>query len=227
MLFFNIFLKSGLMKEIFSGKFITFEGPEGAGKTTQIQLAAQAIEKYGVPCLLTREPGGTPLAEELRNIIKHYNGDEKISPETELLLIEAARSQHVKHKILPALAEGKCVLCDRFTDSTCAYQGGGRHMDMKNIRILNEFAIAPLKINATILMKLDIKEGFKRTRVRYGDKEVFDRFESQNLEFHQNVMNGFLQIAESEQDRVAVVDASRSIEEIHQNIMEALHELLQ
>ena len=145
----------------------------------------------------------------------------------EALLYAAARAQHVHQVIRPAVERGDLVLCDRFVDSSVAYQGGGRHMDMKNIRILNEFAIAPLKINATILMKLDIKEGFKRTRVRYGDKEVFDRFESQNLEFHQNVVNGFLQIAESEQDRVAVVDASRSIEEIHQNIMEALHELLQ
>lgn len=214
------------MKEIFTGKFITFEGPEGAGKTTQIQLAAKAIESCGVQCMLTREPGGTPLAEELRSIIKHYNGDEKISPETELLLIEAARSQHVKHKILPALAEGKCVLCDRFTDSTCAYQGSGRHMNLENIRILNEFAIAPLKINATILMKLDIEEGFKRTRVRYGAREVFDRFESQNLEFHKNVMSGFLQIAENEKDRVAVIDASGTIGDIHKRIMEALNELL-
>ncbi len=214
------------MKEIFTGKFITFEGPEGAGKTTQIQLAAKAIESCGVQCMLTREPGGTPLAEELRSIIKHYNGDEKISPETELLLIEAARSQHVKHKILPALAEGKCVLCDRFTDSTCAYQGSGRHMNLENIRILNEFAIAPLKIDATILMKLDIEEGFKRTRVRYGAKEVFDRFESQNLEFHKNVMSGFMQIAENEKDRVAVIDASGTIGDIHKRIMEALNELL-
>ena len=176
--------------------------------------------------MLTREPGGTPLAEDLRSIIKHYNGDEKISPETELLLIEAARSQHVKHKILPALAEGKCVLCDRFTDSTCAYQGSGRHMNLENIRILNEFAIAPLKINATILMKLDIEEGFKRTRVRYGAREVFDRFESQNLEFHKNVMSGFLQIAENEKDRIAVIDASGTIGDIHKRIMEALNELL-
>ena len=214
------------MKEIFTGKFITFEGPEGAGKTTQIQLAAKAIESCGVQCMLTREPGGTPLAEELRSIIKHYNGDEKISPETELLIIEAARSQHVKHKILPALAEGKCVLCDRFTDSTCAYQGSGRHMNLENIRILNEFAIAPLKINATILMKLDIEEGFKRTRVRYGAREVFDRFESQNLEFHKNVMSGFLQIAENEKDRIAVIDASGTIGDIHKRIMEALNELL-
>ena len=226
MLFFNIFLKSGLMKEIFSGKFITFEGPEGAGKTTQIQLAAKAIESCGVDCIITREPGGTPLAEELRNIIKHYNGDETISPETELLLIEAARSQHVKHKILPALAEGKCVLCDRFIDSTSAYQGSGRHMDMKSIKFLNEFAIAPLKINATILMKLDIEEGFKRTKVRYGAKEVFDRFESQNIDFHRNVMSGFLQIAEHEHDRVAVIDAAGSIGDIHKRIMEALNELL-
>ena len=214
------------MKEIFRGKFITFEGPEGAGKTTQIRLAAETIESYGVQCLLTREPGGTPLAEELRNIIKHYNGDEKISPETELLLIEAARSQHVRHKILPALAEGKCVLCDRFTDSTCAYQGGGRNMNLDSIRTLNDFAISPLKIDATVLMKIDIEKGFERTRVRYGAKEVFDRFESQNLDFHQKVMDTFMQIAENEQDRVAVIDASRSIEEIHQSIMEALHELL-
>lgn len=214
------------MKEIFRGKFITFEGPEGAGKTTQIQLAAKAIESCGVQCMLTREPGGTPLAEELRNIIKHYNGDETISPETELLLIEAARSQHVKHKILPALAEGKCVLCDRFIDSTCAYQGSGRKMDMESINFLNQFAIAPLKINATILMKLNIEEGFKRTRIRYGAKEVFDRFESQNLDFHKNVMSGFLQIAEHEQDRVAVIDASGSIGDIHKRIMEALNELL-
>ena len=214
------------MKEIFRGKFITFEGPEGAGKTTQIRLAAETIESYGVQCLLTREPGGTPLAEELRNIIKHYNGDEKISPETELLLIEAARSQHVRHKILPALAEGKCVLCDRFTDSTCAYQGGGRNMNLDSIRTLNDFAISPLKIDATVLMKIDIEKGFERTRVRYGAKEVFDRFESQNLEFHQKVMDTFMQIAENEQDRVTVIDASRSIEEIHQSIMEALHELL-
>ena len=214
------------MKEIFRGKFITFEGPEGAGKTTQIRLAAETIESYGVQCLLTREPGGTPLAEELRNIIKHYNGDEKISPETELLLIEAARSQHVRHKILPALAEGKCVLCDRFTDSTCAYQGGGRNMNLDSIRTLNDFAISPLKIDATVLMKIDIEKGFERTRVRYGAKEVFDRFESQNLEFHQKVMDTFMQIAENEQDRIAVIDASRSIEEIHKSIMEALHELL-
>ena len=214
------------MKEIFSGKFITFEGPEGAGKTTQIQLAAKAIESCGVQCLLTREPGGTPLAEELRNIIKHYNGDETISPETELLLIEAARSQHVKHKILPALKEGKCVLCDRFTDSTCAYQGSGRNMNMESIKFLNGFAIAPLKINATILMNLDIEEGFKRTRIRYGAKEVFDRFESQNIDFHKKVMSGFLQIAENEHDRIAVIDASGTIEDIHKRIMEALNELL-
>ena len=214
------------MKEIFRGKFITFEGPEGAGKTTQIKLAAETIQSYGIQCLLTREPGGTPLAEELRSIIKHYNGDETISPETELLLIEAARSQHVKHKILPALAEGKCVLCDRFTDSTCAYQGFGRKMDMSSIRTLNEFAISPLKINATIVMDLDVEKGFERTRIRYGNQEVFDRFESQNLLFHKNVMAGFLQIAENEPHRVAVIDASRSIEEIHQKIMEALHELL-
>ena len=214
------------MKEIFRGKFITFEGPEGAGKTTQIKLAAEKIQSYGTQCLLTREPGGTPLAEELRSIIKHYNGDETISPETELLLIEAARSQHVKHKILPALKEGKCVLCDRFTDSTCAYQGFGRKMDMSSIRTLNEFAISPLKINATIVMNLDVEKGFERTRIRYGNQEVFDRFESQNLLFHKNVMAGFLQIAENEPHRVAVIDASRSIEEIHAKIMEALHELL-
>ncbi len=215
------------MKEIFSGKFITFEGPEGAGKSTQIKLAAEAIEKNGVQCMLTREPGGTPLAEELRSIIKHYNGDEKISPETELLLIEAARSQHVKHKILPALAEGKCVLCDRFTDSSVAYQGYGRNMNVEDVQKLNEFAIAPLKINATILMNIDIEEGFKRTRVRYNGKEVFDRFESQNLDFHRRLMSGFLQIAENEPHRVAVIDASRSIEEIHRKVMEALYELLQ
>lgn len=214
------------MKEIFSGKFITFEGPEGAGKSTQLKLAAQAIEKCGVQCLLTREPGGTPLAEELRSIIKHYNGDETISPETELLLIEAARSQHVKNKVLPAIKEGKCVLCDRFTDSTVAYQGYGRNMNLDDIRTLNEFAIAPLKIDATILMNIDIEQGFKRTRVRYNGKEVFDRFESQNLEFHRRLQSGFLQIAENEQDRVAVIDASKSIEEIHQKIMEALYELL-
>ena len=119
------------------GYFITFEGPEGAGKSSQIRMLGSALSDAGCDVVITREPGGTPLAEAIRNVVKGHRGDEEVHPVTELLLMEAARSQHVSQVILPALRSGKIVLCDRFYDSTTAYQGGGRGLDMETVQKLN------------------------------------------------------------------------------------------
>ena len=206
------------------GFFITFEGPEGAGKSSQVAALAAYLEERGRTCLLTREPGGTPLAEQLRAVVKSHHDREKIHPETELLLIEAARAQHVREVILPALADGKIVICDRFYDSTTAYQGGARHLQSGIIDTLNRFAAADRAPDLTFLMDLPPEIGFERIRRR--ESEGYDRFEHETLEFHRAVRAAFLRVAENDPKRVRVLDATLPREELGAIIRETVDEHL-
>ena len=195
--------------------FITFEGPEGAGKSTQIKLLKEYLESLGRKVLVTREPGGTPLAEDFRNIVKHYQGEEPLFPATELLLFEAARTQHTNYVIAPALKDGTIVLCDRFADSTEAYQGAGRALDMDFLLKLNNFAMAECKPDLTLLFDLPIEVGMARARARVAHiANHNDRLEAEKMDFHQRVRDSFLAIAKREPERVKVLDATQSIEEL-------------
>ena len=206
------------------GFFITFEGPEGAGKSSQVERLAAYLESRGMECLLTREPGGTPLAEHLRQVVKSHQGTEKVHPETELLLMEAARAQHVRELILPALANGKTVICDRFFDSTTAYQGGARGLDMKIIEEFNSFAAANRKPDLTFLLDLPPEEGFRRITKR--ESEGYDRFENEKMEFHRTVRNAFLALAKAEPKRIKVIDATLDIDTISSIIKQVVDESL-
>ena len=208
------------------GYFITFEGPEGAGKSSQIQLLGAALTASGHEVVITREPGGTPLAEAIRNVVKGHRGDEEVHPVTELLLMEAARSQHVSQVILPALEAGSIVLCDRFYDSTTAYQGGGRGLDMDTILGLNAFASLGAIPDLTILLDLTPERGFERTGRRAETQGEYDRFELEKLDFHRRVRAVFLELAKRDPRRVRVVDADRGQSEIHRDIKEVVDELV-
>lgn len=189
-----------------TGFFITFEGPEGAGKSSQVALLAEYLTNKGRECLLTREPGGTPLAELIRQVVKSFNGGEKVHDATELLLMEAARAQHAREKILPALADGKVVICDRYIDSTSAYQGGARELPQDVIDHLNDFASGGRKPDLTILLDLPPEIGFSRIASR--EKEGFDRFENEKLTFHSKVREAFLYLAQREPQRFCIIDAA-------------------
>ena len=208
-----------------SGKFITFEGPEGAGKSTQLKMCAELLRSRGFEVVTTREPGGTPLAEELRTILKTHNGSEVLHSETELLLMEAARSQHVYEVILPALERGAVVLCDRFYDSTTAYQGAARSIDCQLIAQLNLFAAAYRKPDLTLLMDLPVESGFARAGRRQETAGVYDRFEAENINFHTRVREGFLAIAQAEPQRVRVINAEGTPQEVSERVRRAVDEL--
>ncbi|MBE6357727.1 MAG: dTMP kinase [Lentisphaerae bacterium] len=188
------------------GFFITFEGPEGAGKSSQVAMLTEYLSGLGRECVLTREPGGTEVAEVIRQVVKSYSGTEAVHPETELLLMEAARAQHMREKILPALKEGKIVICDRFADSTSAYQGGARNMPQQVIDYLNDYASAGRKPDLTILLDLPPEVGFRRISSR--KSEGFDRFENEKLEFHRKVREAFRQIASREPERICMIDGT-------------------
>ena len=208
-----------------NGKFITFEGPEGAGKSTQLRLLAEELRSRGLEVVTTREPGGTPLAELLRNILKTHQGTETLHPETELLLMEAARSQHAREVILPALERGAVVLCDRFYDSTTAYQGAARNIDTSLIAELNIFAAAFRKPDLTLILDLDIESGFRRAGKRQETAGEYDRFEAENRSFHSRVREGFHAIAAKEPQRVRIIDAEGTPEEVAARIRSAADEL--
>ena len=199
--------------------FITFEGPEGAGKSTQIKLLRDYLTADGYKVLVTREPGGTPLAEDFRNIVKHYHGEEPLYPATELLLFEAARAQHVNYVIKPALNDGVIVLCDRFTDSTAAYQGAGRALDEEFLQRLNNFAAGDCMPDLTLLFDLPVEIGLARAEVRAANiTNHNDRLEEEKIDFHQRVRNCYLAIAEREPGRVKVLDATLPIEELFEQV---------
>lgn len=184
--------------------FITFEGPEGAGKSTVLALIAERLRSTGIDVVTTREPGDGPLGPAIRQLILH---GEALDPRTELFLFLADRAQHTENLIRPTLAQGKVVLCDRYADSTVVYQGAARGLDRDFLIELNAFATQQLKPDLTVLFDLDPEIGLARL-------EGKDRLDAEPLEFHQRVRAGFLEMAKLEPQRWAIVDASQSKEEV-------------
>jgi dTMP kinase len=207
------------------GYFITFEGPEGGGKSTHIRLVAEQLTAAGRECVVTREPGGTAIGEELRKILKHHQGAHPLADPAEVLLFAAARAQHVHELIRPAVARGAVVLCDRFLDSTTAYQGHARGLDPELVRRLNEFAVGDCRPGLTILLDVPAEESARRTR-RRGVPAAGDRIEAETREFHQRVREGFLRLAQAEPDRIKVVDATPPVAVVHARIMELVDHAL-
>lgn len=201
------------------GHLVTFEGIEGSGKSTQIALARTHLEERGHPCLVTREPGGTPLGEEIRNCLLHKE-ELRIDPLTELFLIEADRMQHVAEVIKPALEEGRMVLCDRFTDATLAYQGYGRGVDRALIEEMNRRATNGIIPRCTILLDCSVEVGMGRA---HGG----DRFEREDHHFHQRVREGYLRIAQQEPQRVQVISGEGDQETIQEEIRRILNPLVE
>lgn len=215
------------LKNPHRGLFITFEGPEGSGKTSQINMLGEYLKAMGMDFVITREPGGTPLAEKIRNVVKqHCDRNEEVHPGTELLLIEAARFQHVSEVIAPALESGRTVLCDRFYDSTTAYQGGARGISGEVIHSLNAFAAGKCMPDLTILLDLPPEVGFERAGRRQETKGEYDRFEQEDLDFHRQVRKSFLELAARHPERIKVVDADRTREEIQLEIRKYVHALV-
>ena len=190
-------------------------------KTEILQKFREYLTGNGRECVLTREPGGTALAELIREVVKSYNGEEKVHDATELLLMEAARAQHTREKILPALEEGKVVICDRYIDSTGAYQGGARKLPMPVIDFLNDYASAGRKPDLTILLDIPPETGFKRIVNR--EKEGFDRFENEQMEFHRCVRESFLHLAGREPERFRVIDGTLDKEVIAKQIQQVIN----
>lgn len=200
------------------GIFITIEGPDGSGKSTQIPYIKDFLEKKGYEVLLTREPGGTIIGEKIRELLldKDYK---EMSAVTEALLYAASRAQHVAELIIPALKEGKVVLCDRFVDSSIVYQGNGRGLSLKAIIDINEFATCGLKPDITILLDIDPEIGLNRVKVT---KEA-DRLEQEKLDFHRRVYRGYKDLANMYPDRIKVIEANKTIEEISKEIESKLN----
>ncbi|OGS20762.1 MAG: dTMP kinase [Elusimicrobia bacterium RIFOXYA2_FULL_40_6] len=196
------------------GIFITFEGPDGSGKSTQARLFAAALVKKGFSCILTREPGGTPFAESIRNLL--LKPGKNVFPLTELLLYAASRAQHTQELIKPALARGTVVICDRYSDSTIAYQYFGRKLDKQLIYRLNEIAAGGLKPDLTIVLDIKTRQGMKRVS-KNGPK---DRLENENIQFHERIRNGFLKLATEDPKRIKLISGNDSVEAIHAKIME-------
>ena len=196
-----------------TGKFITVEGIEGVGKSSNIANLTRAIERRGYNVLTTREPGGTPMAERIRELLIEH-GDEPMPDVAELLLMMASRALHVSNVIRPALAAGTWVVCDRFIDASRAYQGGGRGIPQEDINQLANLVLGDLKPDVTILLDAPVEVGMSRAGSR-GDP---DRFEVERTEFFARARETYLQLAESEPDRFVVVDASQSLEDVQQTI---------
>lgn len=191
--------------------FITFEGADGCGKTTQIELLDKYLQEKGFKTLVTREPGAKGLGEKLREILLNYDGE--VSPNCESFLFLADRAQHVDCVIKPALKKGIIVLCDRHTDSTVAYQGYGRQLDIEQIKKLNEIAVNGLKPDLTIVFDIDIETSMQRVG------KTKDRMESAGSEFFNRVRNGYLATAKEEPNRVKVINSADSIENIHKQVV--------
>lgn len=204
------------------GRFITLEGCEGVGKSTNLQFIKALLLEKQLEVTVTREPGGTELAEQIRQLLltKHH---ERITPLAELLLMFAARSQHIHHVILPALQRGGWVLCDRFTDATFAYQGGGRNMNTQTIAWLEQAVQGDLRPDLTLLLDAPVEMGMQRAHKRGS----LDRFESERLDFFQRVRQAYLQQAQLNSERYCVIDASLSLPEVQAQIRQAVQRLLQ
>jgi dTMP kinase len=197
--------------------FITIEGIEGGGKTTQVGMLAAALERAGRGVRVTREPGGTPLGIEIRGLLLHSSS--QVGRLAELFLILADRAEHVETTIRPALQGGRIVLCDRFSDSTIAYQAHGRDLSLESVRAVEAVARQGLRPDLTFVLDCPVELGLSRTRSRRGDA-VADRFEGEEAAFHARVRAGFLSLAREDPERIRVIDATRSPEAVHQEILQ-------
>lgn len=209
------------------GRFVTFEGCEGCGKTTQIGLAATWLKGRGISVLETAEPGGTPLGRRIREILLN-RGTCAIAAEAELCLFAAARAQHARETILPALEAGQWVFCDRFTDATLAYQGFGRGLDAGFIKVLNDFSALSLTPDRTLLFDLPVATGLARAEKRAAHRppeQAEDRFEQEELAFHARIREGYLILAAREPERFRIIDGAADIGTIHQAVCRSLAEL--
>ncbi|HEY6228349.1 MAG TPA: dTMP kinase [Verrucomicrobiae bacterium] len=196
------------------GVFITFEGTEGSGKSTQIKRLADRLSKLGHETVVLREPGGTPIGEEIRHLLKHSAANRNMTPETELLLMNAARAQLVTEVIRPALDAGKVVLCDRFFDSTIVYQGHGRGLDLVEVRRIIDYAIANTLPDLTLLLRVPLAVSEQRRAARQAATPERDRFEETDRSFFERVEAGYDNLGASEGDRVRTIDATKSIDEV-------------
>ncbi|CAD7851366.1 MAG: Thymidylate kinase (EC 2.7.4.9) [Olavius algarvensis Gamma 1 endosymbiont] len=195
------------------GRFITLEGIEGAGKTTQLAVVRRCLEARGIGVLTTREPGGSPIGEGIRELLLDPAG-EGMAADTEVLLLFAARAEHIARKIRPALAHGTWVLCDRFTDATYAYQGGGRGVDPERIAVLEDYVQGPLRPDLTLLFDLPAAEGLARA----GKRSAPDRFESEAEPFFEGIRARYSAIAESHSQRVRLIAADAPVEQVSDQV---------
>lgn len=203
------------------GRFITVEGVEGCGKTTNIAFMEAYLREAGIPLVTTREPGGTPLAEELRKLLL-IERDEVVDAHAELLMVFAARAQHLSQVIVPALESGQWVLCDRFTDATFAYQGGGRGLPLDVIRKLEHIVQGGQQPDKTFFLDLEVNQGLARAKKR----GVLDRFEQENLQFFNSVREAYWQRIKRSPQRFAVIDASVELHQVQQQIQSELEGML-
>jgi dTMP kinase len=206
--------------------FITFEGPDGSGKSTQINLIANQLSRQGYKVLCTREPGGTAIGDQIRQVLHDIKNTE-MSARAEILLYSASRAQLVEQVILPHLAEGGVVLCDRYADSTYAYQGYGRQLDFETLRLITGFATQGLKPDLTIYLDVLVEEGLRRksaANVTGGGE--WNRMDQLELAFHQRVRTGYLEMARQEPERWLIVDASAPVDQINQLICRRLEQAL-
>jgi dTMP kinase len=200
------------------GLFITFEGTEGSGKSTQINRLADRLSQLGNEVVSLREPGGTPISEEIRHLLKHSEANRAMFPETELLLMNAARAQLVREVIRPALDAGQVVLCDRFFDSTLVYQGHGRGLDLKDVRRIVDYAIADTLPDLTLLLRVPLEVSEQRRAFRNAASSQRDRFEETDRGFFQRVEEAYDNLARAEGDRVRLIDATKSVDEVAEAI---------
>jgi len=206
------------------GVFVTIEGIEGSGKSTQARLLAEYLRAAHLPVIETREPGGTEIGEMIRGVLLSTSAD-ALSAQTELLLMLACRADHVERIVKPALDRGDIVCSDRYADATIVYQGFGREMDLELLRKLNEVATGGLMPDLTLLLDLDVETGLQRVAQRSGMNNT-DRFERETLAFHKRVREGYLQVASDEPDRVKVVHADASIEVVQERIRAIVQQFL-
>jgi len=198
--------------------FITLEGPEGSGKTSQLPALAAYLRDAGCEVIVTREPGGTPVGDQIREILMNLK-NVSIVPRTEILLFLAARAQHVEELIRPALAEGKIVLCDRFGDSTLAYQGFGHKTDLETLQALLDFSTGGLKPDLTLLVDVPVDEGMARKRENSSE---WNRLDAYALAFHERVRQGYFALAESEPERWLIIDATVDKDEVQESMRKAI-----
>ncbi len=203
------------------GKFITIEGTDGSGKSTQIELLMDYLRKKGADVIFTREPGGTQISEKIREIILDVDNSE-MTGITEALLYAAARSQHVEEKIIPALEAGKIIVCDRFVDSSIAYQGAARGLGAEKIMGINEAALHGIIPDMTLFFDLSPEKGILRKK----NERALDRLEKEKMDFHEKVYEGYKNLCKKYPERIKPIDADRSIDEVHSEVIEVIDGLL-